>query len=196
METEDMTRYVSGGYHPIGIGDVLGPTSERSYRIVHKLGYGSYATVWLAQKTASSNSFVAIKVTTAESDRGGWRESVMLEIACSGDTASHMLTLLDHFTLHGPNGTHFELVTEVLIPFLPTLGSKPTPLWRKCAARNLAEALAQLHSKNIVHGGMYAAVVDHRAHTISRSPPGERRTCLPTDFRPGSIRRHSRPKPA
>lgn len=79
----------------------------------------------------------------------------MLGIACSGDTASHALTLLDHFTLHGPNGTHFVLVTEVVVPLLPTLRFKPTPLWRKSVARNLAQALAQLHTKKIVHVGMY-----------------------------------------
>lgn len=48
METEDMTRYVPGGYHPIVIGDILSPSSKesksgaRQYRIVHKLGFGSW----------------------------------------------------------------------------------------------------------------------------------------------------------
>jgi len=37
-ETEPMTQYLPGGYHPIIVGDILGPSSERQYRIMHKLG--------------------------------------------------------------------------------------------------------------------------------------------------------------
>jgi serine/threonine-protein kinase SRPK3 len=51
--TEDMTRYVPGGYHPIVMGDILSPENSeswsRQYRIMHKLGFVSYTTVWLAQ---------------------------------------------------------------------------------------------------------------------------------------------------
>jgi|SRR6266545_2560937 len=68
----DHQDYGSGDYHPIVVGDILGPiltTSERGYRIVHKLGYGSYLyDRLLAQKIDSSNAFVAVKVTTAEPD--------------------------------------------------------------------------------------------------------------------------------
>jgi len=151
--TEDVTRYISGGYHPILIGDHLGPPNEPRYRIVHKLGYGSYATVWLAQKTDSSQEFVAVKVTTAESDGSLGRESAMLE-AASKHAESHVLTLLDHFMLHGPNGTHFVLVTDVVVPILPLLSFRYTPRWRKCIAHGLAQGVAQLHSKKIVHGGV------------------------------------------
>jgi len=41
----------------------------------------------------------------------------MLEAASKVQTdnaTSHVLTLLDHFTLHGPNGTHSVLVTDVV----------------------------------------------------------------------------------
>ncbi len=155
--TEDVTRYISGGYHPILIGDHLGPLNEPHYRIVHKLGYGSYATVWLAQKTDLSQAFVAVKVTTAESDGNLGRESAMLEAASNvqtGDAKSHVLTLLDHFMLHGPNGTHSVLVTEVVVPILPLLFFQYTPRWRKCIAHGLVQGVAQLHSKRIVHGGM------------------------------------------
>jgi hypothetical protein len=64
-----------------------------------------YATVWLAQKTESSNVFVAIKVMTAEPHGNLWRERAMLEAASkdqTDDSTSHVLTLLDHFILQGP----------------------------------------------------------------------------------------------
>jgi len=46
---EDARRYTTGGLHPIKLGDVMSTDSpQRQYRILHKLGRGSYSTVWLA----------------------------------------------------------------------------------------------------------------------------------------------------
>lgn len=42
---ESISRYCHGGYHPVRIGDVF---DNGKYRIVSKLGYGVYSTVWLA----------------------------------------------------------------------------------------------------------------------------------------------------
>ena len=200
FDTEEVTCYVSGGYHPIIIGDHLGPTNERHYRIVHKLGWGSNATVWLAQKTESCNAFVAVKVTTAKPDGSLWRESAMLEAASkdqTDDTTNHVLTLLDHFTLQGPNGTHSVLVTDVVVPILQLLTLKHTPRWRKRMAHGLAQAVAQLHSKKIVHGGV-SLLLTHKQLNGSpdivffRSPSRECRSCLPTARRPGRTRCRAR----
>ncbi|KAG6203846.1 hypothetical protein E4U34_000501, partial [Claviceps purpurea] len=43
-DVEDIGRYRLGGYHPIHIDDRL----NKRYRIVDKLGHGSFSTVWLA----------------------------------------------------------------------------------------------------------------------------------------------------
>ena len=43
--TEDAAMYITGGFHPIEIGDEL---HHGRYRIIHRLGHGGYATVWLA----------------------------------------------------------------------------------------------------------------------------------------------------
>jgi len=154
-ETEPITRYFPGGYHPIVVGDILGPSSERQYRIMHKLGWGGYSTVWLAQKTDSSRAFFAVKVTTAEDGIDQTREAAMLAKAQTKDGA-HILTLLDSFTLQGPNGTHAVLVTDIVVPMSLLLfhDRTPRPLWRKNAAHGLARALASLHATGIVHGGM------------------------------------------
>lgn len=40
-DVEDLEGYVTGGYHPIHLGDEL---SQGRYRIVHKLGFGTYST--------------------------------------------------------------------------------------------------------------------------------------------------------
>lgn len=44
--TEWIENYRPGGYHPVHIGDRLGPDDR--YLIQKKLGWGGEATVWLA----------------------------------------------------------------------------------------------------------------------------------------------------
>ena len=47
-EVEDINQYKPGGYHPVLLGDVL-PKESTRYRVLQKLGHGSFATVWLAK---------------------------------------------------------------------------------------------------------------------------------------------------
>jgi serine/threonine-protein kinase SRPK3 len=59
-DVESVEHYCPGRFHPITIGDHLhGP-----YRIVHKLGFGAYSTVWLA-KDERADRYVAIKIAIA-----------------------------------------------------------------------------------------------------------------------------------
>ncbi|KIJ32145.1 hypothetical protein M422DRAFT_266076 [Sphaerobolus stellatus SS14] len=106
--TEEITRYVLGGYRPIIIGNIL----NGSYRIVHKLGWGSYVTV------------------------GQTQEASILRTIFS----PHVVILLDHFTLQGPNGTDLILVTDVVASIRSTLprSSSPQARSRKNIARDLA----------------------------------------------------------
>ena len=52
-DSEDITRYRLGEYHPVKLGDcfsTIPPSSSMPrYRVLQKLGYGSYATIWLAR---------------------------------------------------------------------------------------------------------------------------------------------------
>lgn len=45
ISEENLARYCPGGYHPVRIGDLF---NNGKYKIVSKLGYGVYSTVWLA----------------------------------------------------------------------------------------------------------------------------------------------------
>lgn len=47
LDTEWIEDYRPGGYHPVHIGDRLGPNDR--YIIKRNLGYGSEGTVWLAK---------------------------------------------------------------------------------------------------------------------------------------------------
>ena len=64
-DVEELEMYEIGGYHPIHIGDEL---HGGRYRIVHKLGYGSYATVWLVRDQVK-NRYAALKIAAADPPR-------------------------------------------------------------------------------------------------------------------------------
>lgn len=57
-DEEDEEDYVSGGYHPVHIGDTF---STNRYVVVRKLGWGHFSTVWLARDDQRSRH-VALKV--------------------------------------------------------------------------------------------------------------------------------------
>jgi len=43
---EEISRYCTGGYHPVRVGDIF---NAGRYEVLRKLGYGVYSTVWLAR---------------------------------------------------------------------------------------------------------------------------------------------------
>ena len=49
-DVESPNRYRPGGYHPVHLGDVY----CQRYRVIHKLGFGTYSTVWLARDLQST----------------------------------------------------------------------------------------------------------------------------------------------
>jgi len=62
---EDVTMYTPGGHHPIDLGDVV----VHRFRIIHKLGNGGFALVWLARDLDQDRN-VALKILRADaSDR-------------------------------------------------------------------------------------------------------------------------------
>ncbi|KAI8996626.1 kinase-like protein [Trametes punicea] len=161
--TEELERYSVGGYHPVVVGDTFdsNPTltsNERRYRVLHKLGYGSYATVWLARDNRS-NTFVALKLATADSaTEADSREArMLLRLARAADDghSTHVLTLYDHFTVAGPNGRHPVLVTEVVVPFSAAVRRFASPGWLKAAVRGLALGVAHMHRNGIKHGDLH-----------------------------------------
>jgi serine/threonine protein kinase len=155
-DVEDLEYYEKGGYHPVKIGDIL----HEKYRIVHKLGFGTYGTIWLAVDQ-TSRGFVAIKVGRAKQSNLLEATSIKdLQHAITFDTStirSVIPPLLDNFDIDGPNGKHPCYVTTVGGANLSLAKLKcHQGVFRLDVARAMAAqlviAVAHVHEKGTVHG--------------------------------------------
>ncbi|KAJ2556658.1 serine/threonine protein kinase, CMGC [Coemansia sp. RSA 1933] len=116
MEEEDIEDYRKGGYHPVKIGDSF---KDRRYKIIRKLGWGHFSTVWLAYDR-EKDTHVALKIVKSAAH---YTEAAMDEIdLCSRTMAirephagkDYVAKMLDSFEHSGPNGRHVSMVFEVL----------------------------------------------------------------------------------
>jgi serine/threonine-protein kinase SRPK3 len=144
-DSEDITRYRLGEYHPVKLGDCFSsfPADRLSnpfslvphYRVLYKLGYGSYATIWLARDLLPPgcvygifvfndtylsffSRFVALKIAVANTEEDSCKATILkyLTVNDTGIGSRHIVKLLDNFRIQGPNGSHNVFVTEVLVP--------------------------------------------------------------------------------
>ncbi|KAJ1938724.1 serine/threonine protein kinase, CMGC, partial [Linderina pennispora] len=58
VEEEDIEDYCKGGYHPVKLGDQF---KDKRYKVVRKLGWGHFSTVWLAYDR-EKDIHVALKI--------------------------------------------------------------------------------------------------------------------------------------
>ncbi|KAJ1964166.1 serine/threonine protein kinase, CMGC [Dipsacomyces acuminosporus] len=116
MEEEDIEDYCKGGYHPVKIGDQF---KNNQYKIVRKLGWGHFSTVWLAYDR-EKDIHVALKIVKSAMH---YTEAALDEIELCTRTVSvkqphagknHVAQMLDSFEHSGPNGRHICMVFEVL----------------------------------------------------------------------------------
>lgn len=152
---EGLEEYQEGGYHPVHLGDNLGSR----YHVIHKLGHGDSATVWLCRDTWE-NSYVAVKVFIADiavKNLGGL-EIAQLDRTAPG--AEFLAIPLDYFSLRGQNGTHQCIVLPVLGPCISPklwlrIEGEAGPFLRKLA-HQAAQAMSFLHKNGVCHGGEIA----------------------------------------
>ena len=152
------------------IKDKIGSKSEpERYRIVHKLGHGSYSTVWLAWDNTRKRN-VALKVLMAKSENREVkfrqtmkhvRKSRQLAKKSQHPGEDFILQFFDDFKIEGPNGTHQCLVTEVVGPTIrkikDSVPDKNLPVGTaKKFTKQFIYALDFLHSHEIWHGGGYS----------------------------------------
>ena len=152
---EDHEEYKFGGFHPVHLNDELGNSNR--YRVLHKLGNGGLATVWLCRDN-EKDSYVALKIIMAKVSGDDSSELKLVQrkdINFDQPGGKHILLPLDYFWINGPNGSHLCLVYPVLGPRVPVIWhTRPDP--HKIArniTRQVTEGLGFLHRNGIGHGG-------------------------------------------
>ncbi|KND93679.1 Serine/threonine-protein kinase spk-1 [Tolypocladium ophioglossoides CBS 100239] len=159
---ERLEMYESGGYHPVMIDDLL----DHRYRIVDKLGFGGYSTIWLAQDTRLKR-YVAIKVGISTPSLSRREPSILRYLSGSRSTSRAVPAaidardaipcILDEFDIQGPNGTH---ECSAMAPAQGSLKEAsfnrlfPIQVARALAAK-LTIAVAFVHSQGFVHGDIH-----------------------------------------
>ncbi|KAK1764229.1 Serine/threonine-protein kinase [Phialemonium atrogriseum] len=171
-EGEDIDRYFPGGLHPVALGDFL--DADGRFKVVHKLGNGGFATVWLCRDTRE-NKWRALKILEAELSREDCAEMKFLQLlteagALEEAAANHIVLPLEHFYITGPNGRHLAFV-------LPLMSEPVSGVWSvesidqdvplmKDICYQAAEGLAFLHSRGICHGDFRATNVMLRVEGV------------------------------
>ncbi|KAJ7109065.1 kinase-like domain-containing protein [Mycena crocata] len=150
---EESSRYGPGGLCPIKLGDILGPDPPRRYRVTAKLGWGAYATVWLARDRVAEKTVALKLVAAAESVDNN--EATILKRLLTPEPL--VLQLLDSFTVASPNGVHQVLVTEPVILLQSYLKLKlpGQEKMSKTIVRQLVEGVAFIHARGVAHGDLH-----------------------------------------
>ena len=153
---EELEEYSPGGYHPVRIGDEY---CQSRYRVLHKLGHGSFSTVWLARDSLAGR-YVSLKMNTADASKNNseWCMLNKLQHQNPARPGSRFFPFpFNSFWIPGPNGNHLCFVSNVLGPTLNDIRGSYHELLPPKIARNvtvqLALALTYMHSRGIVHGG-------------------------------------------
>jgi serine/threonine-protein kinase SRPK3 len=105
----DLENYTSGGLHPVALGDTL---ADGRYRVLHKLGSGGSATVWLARdldpRAQQCDTLITLKVLSAAHSSGP-REIIAAlhvpqQLSKLGSPAKdHVQLIRNSFVEPGPN---------------------------------------------------------------------------------------------
>lgn len=154
---EKVYDYEPGGNHPVHLGDTLG---DDRYRVIHKLGNGGFAIVWLClDLQAGTPKYVAVKILMAEVSTDECPELVqgeLLKRPGNEDGADGICLFLDHFRLNGPNGCHLCFVYPVLGPKVSSGLLRPSVDPNKTLrelCRSVVRSIAFLHKRGVCHGG-------------------------------------------
>lgn len=162
--------YCEGGYHPTRLGDEF---SCGRYRVVHKLGYGSFSTVWMA-RDHTEERYVSLKVITAAASMSSSEANIRDHLRRSNldhPGRSFVSSLLDDFWIDGPNGRHQCLVSELVGSTLleakeaSKTGMLPLEVGRAITPQ-LALGLDYIHSHGILHGDLHTTNISFKLPDI------------------------------
>ncbi|KAF2431992.1 kinase domain-containing protein [Tothia fuscella] len=147
---EDMVYYMQKPfYFPIRIGMLL----NQKYRIVHKLGHGTFSTVWMARNTVTGESF-AVKVPTITSHTAGKELAINNDIGRDVMDRSCLSLYVDSFTLVWRGYTLTFLVFPLRGPSLRSGFASMNKRVQMSMVKQLLQALEALHDAGFVHGDL------------------------------------------
>ncbi|KAI8631872.1 serine/threonine-protein kinase SRPK3 [Xylariaceae sp. FL1651] len=182
---ESVYSYRPGGFHPVHLDDVL---NDR-YRVTRKLGYGGYATVWLAVDSLTS-THVALKIHAADLDTSNELsiQQHLITNSSQDPDSDFVLLFSESFILQGPNGKHLCFVTKPMGPSIWTvmstspseivdLKNRPSnrfPTRRsRSFLRNVLSGLNLLHKNGVVHGDLQSGNVLFSLRDMTEIDPHE-----------------------
>ncbi|KAG8422655.1 hypothetical protein J3459_010164 [Metarhizium acridum] len=165
-DQERILSYRPGGYHPVCLGDTF---KNKRYKVVHKLGWGGFSTVWLARDTFLQ-TWAALKIEKADTLRP-FAELVNLQSIRQNCASDHFVRFLDSFVHKGPNGSHQCVVTELLGPSVDRVvadyhagGERLDAQVILHVTKQLLQAIYSLHEAGYAHGAIGNALLDIIGH--------------------------------
>lgn len=155
--------YTQNSLHPVNLQDLYG--DDGRYRIIHKLGDGSNATVWLCRDMwGEETRYNAVKISTACSlgedcpatRAGGW-DSLQGKAGRMRDWADTVCLPVRRFNIEGPSGCRHCTVYPVFGPkvslaYSPAASNADHLLRAQGICRDLVRGVASLHKNSLRHG--------------------------------------------
>ncbi|KAJ5165900.1 hypothetical protein N7492_006196 [Penicillium capsulatum] len=167
-EIERLGKYCPGGYHPVVIGDTF---NDRYH--VHKLGHGSFSTIWLAHDD-QTRTYVALKICTAYSTSQSHETQILrelLDLSFLEEPGWSMIPhIYDQFESQSPNGQHTCYVTSPARCNLASIvewSFFEINVARKLIVQ-LIQAVAYIHSRGFAHGELYREYGEPNVEPIER----------------------------
>ncbi|KAH9487080.1 Serine/threonine-protein kinase SKY1 [Psilocybe cubensis] len=195
-DEESPAEYNAGGYLPVKVGDYF---NNNRYRVVRKLGWGHFSTVWLVKDSQTARHSALKVVKSAGRYAETARDEIKLLSRVSAFSPSHpgrqhIVSFLDSFSHQGPEASHvcivFEPLGENLLALIERNKKKGVPrALVKVIARQILLGLEYLHDEcDLVHTdikpeNILISIPDIEAHIhneLSQSPsPTSRRVGIP-----------------
>lgn len=95
-----MSSYIDGGFGSRYNYDWTGKLIANNYILIKKLGYGSYAVVWLCYSLKHKKCY-AIKILNPEDHKSGRKEIDMFNLI--NKKSQYIISMIDHFEIPVPN---------------------------------------------------------------------------------------------
>ncbi|KAF1355821.1 non-specific serine/threonine protein kinase [Lizonia empirigonia] len=168
FEEERLPWYSHDQFYPVRTGEVL----DSSFKVIGKLGYGAYSTVWLCRDIRERNAgfvagyvagYVAVKICTRDAEKPTQlsRELDFYEHVSSMESQhrgqAYIRGLYGEFELNGPTGKHLCLVHPPMhmtirqLQYQNSAHKLNVPLLKWTLA-NMLKALSFLHDETkVVH---------------------------------------------